>query len=305
MELTITEIRQKIHLVRGLQVVLDRELAEFYQTKTKVLNQAVRRNSDRFPADFMIQLSIEEYAKIPTHVGLDGSLEGHGGRRYLPYGFTQEGISMLSGVLGSQRAVQINILIMRAFVQLRQASEAHLDLVKRFDQLESRCNEQYSAVLDAVLRPMVTLAYQPTTFLASYYESSMQGMVECNVSEVSETAISASQVAESKLEVEHVIVKKEHQSKINIIQQAVVKYFGLRISDLKIATRSRSIVLPRQIAIYLIRKHTGIGFKEIGRAFGGKDHTTILAACRKIADALGRDGIIQDAVQAIEAGFPR
>ncbi len=107
MELSITEIKQYIYIIRGHQVVLDRDLAEFYKTKTKVLNQAVSRNLGRFPGDFMFQLTVSELRSLPSYASVDQS-EDHGGTRKLPYAFTREGVSMLSGVLRSDKAIQIN-----------------------------------------------------------------------------------------------------------------------------------------------------------------------------------------------------
>ena len=154
MDLRISDVSQRIYSVRGFRIVLDRDLAEFYQTQTKTLNQAVRRNAGRFPSDFMFQLKFEEQAALPKTI----STETRGGRRTLAFAFTQEGISMLSSVLSGDRAVEVNILIMRAFVQLRRNVEAQHDLVQRFEQLESRCTSHYQDILGAVLRGQMQLS---------------------------------------------------------------------------------------------------------------------------------------------------
>src|SRR4051794_27400012 len=107
MDLSVSEIKQRIYSIRGYQVVLDRDLAEFYQTKTKILNQAVQRNSDRFPDDFRFRLTQKEQGELNARSGVIKK-ENRGGRTHLPYGFTQEGIAMLSGVLNNGRAIQVN-----------------------------------------------------------------------------------------------------------------------------------------------------------------------------------------------------
>jgi len=128
-------IERKILLVRGQRIMLDSELAALYQVPTKSLNLAVRRNSNRFPADFMFQLTKEEAGGLRFQ--FETSKKGRGGRRYLPYAFTEHGVAMLSSVLKSRRAVQMNILIIRAFVGLRELVAAHKDLAARIEKLEA------------------------------------------------------------------------------------------------------------------------------------------------------------------------
>src|SRR5437867_4317305 len=111
-------IEQKIYLIRGQKVMFDADLAALYAVETKVFNQAVRRNLDRFPDDFMFQLTKEEADSLRSQIVT--SKTSRGGRRYLPYAFTEHGVSMLSAVLNSDRAVQMSILIIRAFVKLRE-----------------------------------------------------------------------------------------------------------------------------------------------------------------------------------------
>ena len=119
--ISIERIEKTIYLIRGEKVMLDRDLAELYQVQTKALNQAVRRNSDRFPADFMFQLSEEEVAELNRSQFVTGS-EKHRDPRFRPYAFTEQGVAMLSSVLRSKCAITVNIEIMRAFVKLRQCS---------------------------------------------------------------------------------------------------------------------------------------------------------------------------------------
>jgi hypothetical protein len=111
-------IERKIYMIRGSKVMLDSDLANLYQVPTKVLNQAVRRNLDRFPVDFMFQLNDKELDDLRSQIVT--SKVGRGGRRYQPYAFTEHGVAMLSSVLASKRAISLNILIIRAFVRLRE-----------------------------------------------------------------------------------------------------------------------------------------------------------------------------------------
>ena len=141
-------IERRILLIRGQKVMLDEDLAELYEIETKTLNRAVGRNAGRFPEDFMFQLTAEESQSLRYQFGT--SNEGRGGRRYRPYAFTQEGVAMLSSVLRGPRAVQVNIAIMRAFVKLREILATNRDLARRLDELESKYDEQFRAVFDAI-----------------------------------------------------------------------------------------------------------------------------------------------------------
>ncbi|HEV2688597.1 MAG TPA: ORF6N domain-containing protein [Bryobacteraceae bacterium] len=131
-------IERRIYLIRGQKVMLDADLAELYGVPTKSLNLAVRRNSSRFPPDFMFQLTKEEDKglRFQNETSKSGG-EGRGGRRYLPYAFTEHGIAMLSSVLRSERAVQMNILIVRAFIRLRDMLLTNKDLADRIEALEA------------------------------------------------------------------------------------------------------------------------------------------------------------------------
>lgn len=132
----LQRIDEAILLIRGQKILLDRDLARLYGVTTFNLNKAVKRNLDRFPADFMFQITTEEADDLRFHFGISSS--GHGGRRYLPYAFTEQGVAMLSGVLRSPRAVQVNVAIMRAFVRLREALALHKDLAHKLAELERK-----------------------------------------------------------------------------------------------------------------------------------------------------------------------
>jgi hypothetical protein len=127
-------IERAILLIRDQKVMLDKDLAALYHVETKSLTRAVRRNQARFPADFMFQLTAEEFANLRFQFGTSS----WGGRRYLPYAFTEQGVAMLSSVLHSERAVRVNVEIMRAFVRLRQLLASHADLARKLEALEKK-----------------------------------------------------------------------------------------------------------------------------------------------------------------------
>src|SRR4030067_1855284 len=128
--LPVEVIERKILLIRGQKVMLDSDLAELYGVETSNLNKAVKRNIARFPEDFMLQLTKEEADSLRFQIGMSKT-EGRGGRRYLPYACTEQGVAMLSSVLNSKRAVQVNIAIMRAFVLLRRMLLSHEELARQ------------------------------------------------------------------------------------------------------------------------------------------------------------------------------
>ena len=131
-------IGSRILTLREQRVMLDADLAELYGVATKVLVQAVKRNLVRFPEDFMFQLSAEEFANLRSQTVTSSSSAGHGGRRTPPYAFTEQGVAMLSTVLGSPRAIAVNIEIMRTFVRVRALAATHGDLAKRLAELEEK-----------------------------------------------------------------------------------------------------------------------------------------------------------------------
>ena len=141
-------IERKIYLIRGKKVMLDSELAELYEVRTKELNKAVGRNLDRFPEDFMFQLSKEEAENLRFQNGTSS----WGGRRYLPRVFTDYGILMLSSALNSKRAIHVNVQIMRTFAIQREMLNTHKDLRLRIDDLEKKYDEQFQVVFRAVKR---------------------------------------------------------------------------------------------------------------------------------------------------------
>ncbi len=162
-------LAQLVFVVRGENVLLDADLATLYGVETGALNRAVKRNMERFPADFMLQLSQEEWEDLKCQIGISSSpgeatnvkklgairsqlvtASAHGGRRAIPYAFTEQGVAMLSSVLRSQRAVEVNIAIMRTFVQLRRLMDSNRDLASKIEAMERRYDEQFSVVFDAI-----------------------------------------------------------------------------------------------------------------------------------------------------------
>lgn len=147
-------IGQTIYVIRGQKVMLDSHLAELYRVETKALNRAVKRNPARFPGDFMFRLTGDEADSLRCQFGT--SNENRGGRRYLPYAFTEHGVAMLSSVLNSERAVQMNILIIRAFVKLREVLATHRDLARKMERLQ-HTQKDHAAVLSIVVKDIQDL----------------------------------------------------------------------------------------------------------------------------------------------------
>jgi ORF6N domain len=146
-------VEKWIYLIRGERVMLSTHLSELYGVEPRVLVQAVKRNLERFPEDFLFQLSQEEFANLKSQI-VTSSWGGI--RRAAPYAFTEQGVAMLSSVLRSRRAVRVNIEIMRTFVRLRNMLQANADLARKLAELEKKCDAQFKVVFDA-LRQLMTL----------------------------------------------------------------------------------------------------------------------------------------------------
>jgi len=145
----VERIEKRILLLRGQKVMLDKDLAELYGVKIKVFNQAVKRNAIRFPSDFMFQLTREEDAPLRSQiVTLKPGRGRH--RKYLPYAFTEQGVAMLSSVLKSERAIQVNVEIMRTFVRLREWMASHKNLARKLELMEKKYDAQFRVVFDAI-----------------------------------------------------------------------------------------------------------------------------------------------------------
>jgi len=147
---SVERIEQMILSLRGQKVILDKDLASLYEVSTSNLNKAVSRNLDRFPKDFMFHLSAMEFNDLKFHFGTSS----WGGTRKLPRAFTEQGVAMLSSVLRSSRAVQVNIEIMRAFVRLRELLASNKELARKLDALEKKYDSQFKIVFDAIRQLM-------------------------------------------------------------------------------------------------------------------------------------------------------
>jgi hypothetical protein len=144
--ITVKNISNRIHLVRGMKTLLDRDLSELYDVEVRVLNQSVRRNIDRFPSDFMFQLSREEFQNLKSQF----VTSSWGGVRKLPLAFTEQGVAMLSSILNSKRAIQANIAIMRAFVELRKMIDANKEMLAHIQKLEEKYDAKFQIVFEAI-----------------------------------------------------------------------------------------------------------------------------------------------------------
>ncbi|MBU0481182.1 MAG: ORF6N domain-containing protein [Proteobacteria bacterium] len=144
----IENITGKIYFLRGKKVMLDKDLAELYGVEVRTLKQAVRRNIERFPEDFMFELTKDEFESLRSQFVI---LEGKGKySKYLPFAFTEQGVAMLSSVLRSERAIQVNIEIMRAFTKLREMLAGHKELKKKLEEMESKYDKQFGIVFEAI-----------------------------------------------------------------------------------------------------------------------------------------------------------
>lgn len=158
--ISIERLDKSIYLIRGEKVMLDEDLARLYQVRTKVLVQAVKRNNKRFPEDFMFQLTTEEYSALRSQIVTS---TGSTGRRTLPYAFTEHGISMLSSVLNSERAVDVNIAIIRAFIRMRQMLASNKDLERKLNDLERHYNAQFKVVFNSIRQLINAKPKDPAT----------------------------------------------------------------------------------------------------------------------------------------------
>jgi hypothetical protein len=163
------QAEKRIFLLRSLRVMFDYDLAELYGVETGALNRAVKRNANRFPEDFMFQLTAEEHEILKRQTGI--SREWGGRRRSLPYAFTEQGVAMLSSVLSSPRAVQVNIAIMRAFVRLRELLLTNAELARKLAILEAKYDSQFKVVFDAI-RQLMTPPDPPRRRIGFHTEDS-------------------------------------------------------------------------------------------------------------------------------------
>lgn len=151
-------VERRIYLIRGLKVMLSPDLAALYQVEPRSLAQAVKRNRERFPSDFMFQLDETEFRHLKSQIVISS---WGGARRSRPYAFTEQGVAMLSSILRSKRAIQANIVIMRTFVRLRGVLGTHKDLARKLTRLERKCDTRFKVVFDAIRELMAPSSRSP------------------------------------------------------------------------------------------------------------------------------------------------
>ena len=142
-------VENKIYLIRGQRVMIDSDLAKLYRVATFRLNEAIKRNKERFPEDFMFQLQKEEFANLTSQI----AISSYGGRRYLPYVFTEHGVTMLSSVLRSKKAIQVNIAVVRAFIKIREILATHKDVIVAIESIkreQEKHGKQIIAIIDII-----------------------------------------------------------------------------------------------------------------------------------------------------------
>lgn len=303
------ETQYKIYLIRNVQVMVDSDLAQLYEVETKTLKRAIRRNIERFPADFMFELTKAECETLRCQIGTSkvenvdnplkkkGSLicqigtskvenvtessETRGGDRSAHFVFTEPGVSMLSSVLRSNKAIQINIAIMRAFIQIRKQRDSQTELLQNFWHLERRFDE----FSDRVERLESKSRGRGESVLGTWGNDQAE-------------ILSCAQPVE--------VFNQGVTTKIQQIQNEVFKYSGYRVNDFKSKARARDLVFARQIAIYLIREHLSVSFREIGKHFNGRDHSTVLHSYNKIKLELKRNNKgVQEVVASMEKALQK
>ena len=289
-ELSVSGIGQQIYFIRDNRIMLDSDLAVLYEIETFNLNKAVKRNRERFPADFMYLLTQEEWASLTFQIGI-AKKQGRGGRRTLPYGFTQEGVAMLSSVLNSKRACQVNITILRAFAKFRKNAESNMKLSEKVGCLETNLSQQLVVMTNAMQKIMA--AVEP--------RSTRDGISNTSVANLPQPIPLPNAQAPKPSDCNRSTFSRRDHLKVEAIQNAVARYYQLSILELKSTTRSASIARPRQICMYLIRKYTDLSYQNIGTIFGGKDHTTVLHAFRKIEAELITEMEAREALDSIQS----
>jgi hypothetical protein len=239
-----------IHHIRGKRVLLDRDLATFFQTETKKINQTVQRNINRFPEDFMFRLTESEYTALKRgHLDLPNKTIKN---KYFPYVFTEIGVITLGGLFKSEWAIRVSVSAMRAFLRIKELTEQQYYMEQKLQEFEMRIFDRLTQFEERFKWISQPLSLPSPVSLSTYPHS-----------------------------------KKTNQ--IEIIKRHVAEFFSLTLTELKASTRRPAIAFPRQIAMYLTRELLHVSYKEIAESFGSKDHTTILHACQKVEKRLETD----------------
>jgi hypothetical protein len=299
-QLLVNEVSQKIYWVRNQKVILDTDLASYYGIQTKRLNERIKNNPKRFPQTLVFQLTQNEYENLRS--AKTTSSFSHGGRRYLPYAFSLHGATMLACLVNTEQAIQTNLVIIDAFLKSKESENTNREplssgnkFIDKIDQVLVALNEINSKI------PLPQKKVSNNDILPIQKDSLNffvpKDEAHCIESPELKIVKQPDQTFRQTLKIE------KRYDKAEKIIRFVTQYFELKIQDLKLPSREKSISLPRQIAIYLIRKHTGLILKEIGNLFGGKDHTTIMHACNKIEKEIISNQIVTHAVQFIQKRF--
>ena len=276
-ELTL-KIKRSIHFLRGSHVMLDNDLALLYEVETKHLNQAVKRNIEHFPPDFMFKLTRFEFEALQTKYSFISSGQGKH-RKYLPIAFTGEGISMLFGIIKSPRAIEIRIAINRAFRDRQQISSDHFEIKVKFDeqsQRQIRLEDKIDSLKQEFLQKFNDFNKQATLIKLPSEIPTSDGLI-------------------NKL----YDVDRSNIEKCERIFRFVCNYYKIERQKLLSQNRTKNISIPRHVAMYLCRTLTSLSFREIADCFNRKDHTTVLHAHHKILDALDNDFNLREDVTAI------
>jgi hypothetical protein len=276
--------------------MLDRDLAQFYGVETRILKRSVKSNSDRFPPDFMFELTKAENELLRSKIytsktqetlkKASGSVESadilrstfriskaekRGGDRYLSFAFSELGIAMLSSVLNTDRAIQVFRTLMRAFFHPRHYSESPSEIVQKLDDLNSKIDE-----------------------LNNQFRLNLKQQAAIN------TQLSTAGRSQEKPALPAPSFTSPTEATVQEVLKAVTDFFGIKIQDLRKPGRAKPIPLARQIAIFLIRERTKLSLKTIGTHFAGQDHTTVLYAYRKIKNCLGKNEEIREIIFKIQ-----
>jgi hypothetical protein len=274
LEVLKKQIPQQIFTVRGHQVMLDCDLACFYDMTTANLNKAVKRNIKRFPDEFVFQLTAEEFAEIRPMIVL-GGIQGWGGRRSLPYAYTREGVAMISSILNSDRAIQAQISILIAF---------------------SNIDQRRTVVFPVEIKNQIQRIHDLVELLASQTNNPKHSKENTGDSSIS-LPMRHIDPQEDKSRSSY---KAPNEIKVESIQKMTARYFNVDLKKLKSHVRDQKIVLARHLAVYLIRSKLLLSYKEIGSYFGEIDHSTVMHACQKIRRLLEKDLNIKAIIQELD-----
>lgn len=279
-EISAREIGNRIYTLRGCPVMLDSDLAEIYQVETRMVKRAVRRNPERFPEDFKFELTNDECELLKVEFGIS-NVENFSDGDPRPCLISQSGISNaereLRGRGGNRHNPfafsELGVAMLSTVLHSPRAIQISVEIMRAFVELRKENRGHYSALMPKL----------------DSLENMMKQRFDQLEAQFQNQAANAPSVPR--------LPGKRHP--LTVIQDMVARYFGLSSDDIKSASRTQATSLPRQIAVYLARKHLGMSFSEIGRQFGGRDHTTILHSYRKILADAETNTMIRTSVDAL------